>query len=618
MASKIRVLSEDTINKIAAGEVIENPSSVVKELTENALDAGATEITIEIREGGRQLIRITDNGCGMNSDDALLCLERHATSKLKAVDDLNELVTMGFRGEAIPSIASISKFTLITRPNEESDASGTMVIVDGGKIIKCCPVECSKGTTLEVKQLFFNVPVRKKFQKSPAYDAAEICRIVTLQALAHPEVTFQLVNNQEVVFFAPASLNNNSEDALKERIQQVLGTEFSTDLCPLSREEAGFRLHGFLGIPGKARVNRSGQYLFINQRAVVSPLVNFAVRDGYGTMLPSGKHPLFVMHLQMPGDLLDVNVHPQKREVRLRQEQRLKDLIMRAVGDALQGKASFILPANNFELNESPPSFSSNSSFKSSSFTSQPFVPSLFEAPRDSHERESEPIVFQQPKFEPIDFEQLCAPLGTQEEQQPELFTPAPEKQQQLPKALGTLPGYIIALFDGVELRLIDQRAAHARIIFESLQVQNDQQLEMQVLLIPHTFDLPPAEAAFLREQLPQLQACGLQIKEFGPHTFIIDALPQYFGNVDLHAFIEEIVRNLRDRSGKSLLQQERQKQLATSASRAAISSQKSLSIPEAQKLIDQLYSCQMADLCPHGKTIQVKLSERQIANMFK
>lgn len=201
MSSKIRVLSDDTINKIAAGEVIENPASVVKELAENSLDSGATEITVEIREGGRQLIRITDNGCGMSSDDALLCLERHATSKLKNVDDIEEIATMGFRGEAIPSIASISKFTLFSRPNhvEIDGQPGTMVIVDGGKILKCCSVECAKGTTIEVKSLFFNVPVRKKFQRSPAYDAAEICRIVTLLALANPEIKFQLISNQETL-----------------------------------------------------------------------------------------------------------------------------------------------------------------------------------------------------------------------------------------------------------------------------------------------------------------------------------------------------------------------------------------------------------------------------------
>nr|MBA2726763.1 DNA mismatch repair endonuclease MutL [Parachlamydiaceae bacterium] len=338
MSSKIRVLSDDTINKIAAGEVIENPSSVVKELTENSIDAGATEITIEIREGGRQLIRISDNGCGMNGDDALLCLERHATSKLKAVDDIEALVTMGFRGEAMPSIASISKFTLLTRLSETAieDQPGTMVIVDGGKIVKCCPVECSKGTTIEVKSIFFNVPVRRKFQKSPSYDAAEICRIVTLLALANPEIKFQLISNQETIISAPAFPKDSFQEALNERVQQILGNDFSRGLCPLTGMTGEYTLQGFLGLPASTKHNRTGQYLFINRRAVSSPLVSYAIREGYGTMLSTGRHPIYVLHLTMPGNLLDVNVHPQKREVRLRQEHVLKDLIIRSVSDSLQ------------------------------------------------------------------------------------------------------------------------------------------------------------------------------------------------------------------------------------------------------------------------------------------
>jgi DNA mismatch repair protein MutL len=222
MSSKIRVLDEITINKIAAGEVIENPSSVVKELIENSIDAGSSEISVEIRGGGRQLIRISDNGSGMNSDDALLCLERHATSKLKEIDDIHSLSTMGFRGEAIPSIASISKFMILTSPGK--DDQGTMVIVDGGKLLNCSSAVRSKGTTLEVKNLFFNVPARKKFQRSPNFDITEILKVVSAQALAHPEIKFTLTHNDENL------LSTNQSGYMKERIISVLGDEFFNGL----------------------------------------------------------------------------------------------------------------------------------------------------------------------------------------------------------------------------------------------------------------------------------------------------------------------------------------------------------------------------------------------------
>jgi DNA mismatch repair protein MutL len=613
MASRIRVLSEDTVNKIAAGEVIENPASVVKELVENSIDAAATEITIEIREGGRQLIRITDNGIGMNSDDALLCLERHATSKLKAVDDLEEISTMGFRGEAVPSVASISKFTLMTRQNENEavDQPGTMVIVDGGKIVKCSPVECAKGTTIEVKSLFFNVPVRRKFQKSPVYDAAEICRVTSLLALAHPEIKFQLINNQELVLSAPSYAAGDFQTKLEERVGKVLGKEFSLGLTTLYGEEKGYVLKGLLGLPDSAKSNRTGQYLFINRRAVVSPLISYAIRDGYGTMLATGRHPVFVLHLEMPGDFVDVNVHPQKREVRIRQEQKLKDLIIHSVGDSLQRSkfqmekpsVSFRMPSNSFQ----------ESNFKNDIVPLQysPFFGSevnLFAAPPDE--------VFEMPPLPP-----LPSPIPSLPQELPkELFTPISTHPKVILKAIGAIPGYVIATSDDnhLELILIDQKAAHCRIIYEKVLSQEHQHgNELQMLLIPHTFDLPNAEANFLREQLPLLNRSGIQIKEFGPRTFIIDALPQYFGNVDINKLVEEILHNLHDRNGESLIELERQKKIALSASYAAVSRERRLSLLESQALLDRLFSCQTPELCPNGKPTILKLTPKQIGAMF-
>src|ERR1700733_11151590 len=319
MPSRIGVLDEHTINQIAAGEVIENSASVVKELLENAIDAGSTEISVEIKAGGRQLIRVTDDGCGMCRDDAILCLERHATSKIRNLEDVYSIGTMGFRGEAIPSIASISKMTILTC--EEEGKEGTLVMVDGGKIINCVSAARSRGTTIEIKSLFFNVPVRKKFQRSPTYDGIEILKVVSIQALAHPEIKFQLIHNQNHELSLMSQTNEDFLSQLGGRVSSVVGSEFKAGLKTASFDKEKYHVQGFLGLPTYTRHNRTGQYLFINRRAVFSPFISYAVREGYGTSLATNRHPVYVLHLTLPGYLIDVNVHPQKREVRLHQEQ---------------------------------------------------------------------------------------------------------------------------------------------------------------------------------------------------------------------------------------------------------------------------------------------------------
>lgn len=622
MPSKIRVLDEDTINKIAAGEVIENPSSVIKELVENSLDSGATEITIEIKGGGRQLIRITDNGCGMNHDDALLCLERHATSKLREIDDIHLVGTMGFRGEAIPSIASISKFTLYTRVNhlDAPPEQGTLLIVDGGKILNCSKVECALGTTIEVKDLFFNVPVRKKFQKSPSYDTAEIQRIVTLLALGNPKIHFHLISNQETLISAPvaqkaAQKESTFIDALGERIRCLLGSETFNTLIPLHGTKEDYSLEGFIGSPLTHRHNRSGQHLFINRRGVVVPLVSFAVRDGYGTMLPTGRHPLFVFHLTMRADLLDVNVHPQKREVRLRQERSLKELILFSVEEALQKScfsterpyALFTEPQTSEIEPPRPTSFS---------FAETPF-------PWQVHSDEDTAAFippYKMPKLEPLPE----MPLNIQRAE-PQLFDtlPAPATKNVKPlKAIGTMQKYILATDvedGGLKVYFVDQRASHARVIYERLLSSTSQHpQELQLLLIPHLLDLSPSESSFLRSQLEILQDAGIQIKEFGPTSFVIDALPQVFGNVDIHKLIDEIVKSSYEGIDSNVIAKEQKRKLALAASRAATTAQATLNLFEAQQLLDQLMLCEQPNQCPYGKATFKTLTTNEISKFFQ
>lgn len=590
MSSKIRVLNEHTINKIAAGEVIENPASVVKELVENSLDAGATEICVEIKGGGRQLIRITDNGCGMNADDAVLCLERHATSKIKDVEDIQDIYTMGFRGEAIPSIASISKFTLLTCP--EGAETGTMVIVDGGRLLQCVPAACSKGTTIEVKSLFFNVPVRKKFQKSPAYDANEILKMLSLLALGHPAIKFELISNQEIVL--TTSLPTSPDQALKERIRSILGDEYVDSTCEVDLEKNNIHVKGYIGLPSNTRHNRTGQYLFINQRGVASPLVSFAVRDGYGTILPTNRHPIYVLHLNLPGSLVDVNVHPQKREVRLRQEQDLREMIVKGVENALQQTGLSFVP-------EYEPAPSINFAEYKPAFNFQP--PSRPYEPRASFEYTPSPMMRETP----------------QQRETPTLFESkeieTPREFVRAPRVVATINRFILIDKSQDGLCLVDQKAAHSRVIFERLmqQQKSAQGVPVQSLLIPHTIQLSFHEAALVREHIDLLNQLGIHIHESGPNTFLVDALPQVFGNTDIHAFICELV-NAQD---GDTLTREKEKQIALAASRTSVSRDRRMALDEAQSLVTQLMQCEAPSHCPLGKPTMVQISQDEIIRFF-
>ncbi len=558
MASKIRVLDDHTINKIAAGEVIENPSSVVKELVENSIDAGALEIIIEIKGGGRQLIRVTDNGDGMNGDDAVLCFERHATSKLRALDDLNTLGTMGFRGEALPSIASISKLTLLTC--QKGQEKGTLVMIDGGKMHQAAPAPRAAGTTFEVKELFFNVPVRKKFQRSPDYDTQEILKMATSLALAHPQIKFRLISNEKELLKAEPS-------GLKERISAVLGREFSTGLCPLALEKGEISLSGFIGQPAFTRHNRTGQFLFINERGVFSPMISHAVKEAYGTTLSPNRHPVFVLHLKIPGGFVDVNVHPQKREVRLRNSPALHEAIKAAVESSL-GQDAFEEPQGSFVF-QAPPTFSMPAPFL---YTPAPLPPKIFK-------EETLPL-FESPKVAP------------------------------LPKVIATLPGYFLLSTESGSLKAVDQRAAHARVLFEQLSAKETVPSPAQQLLIPITIETTPAQAEALREHLDKLKAWGLGIEEFGPKSFRVDAVPRLWEKWGLEALILDIIEGLKDQKV------EIDKKLAATASRAAFSSAKKLGPDEAFLLISQLYRCKQPNVCPLGKKTMIDLELEPLFNL--
>jgi DNA mismatch repair protein MutL len=669
--SKIRVLTEHTINKIAAGEVIENPASVIKELVENSIDAGSKTICVEIQNGGRQLIRITDDGCGMSHDDALLSLERHATSKIKEVDDIQEITTMGFRGEAIPSIASISKFTLLTCPRTDdgTEAGGTLVCVDGGRIVSCAGAARSPGTTIEVKSLFFNVPVRRKFQKSPAYDIHEIQKMLSLLALGYPNVQFELISDQKTLLKTCPPLEEISfSDQLRKRIEDVLGKVVSGPLLPVSFEQPPFGIHGFIAPPSIHKPNRTGQYLFINHRAVFSPLVSTAVKEGYGTMLPAQRFPFFILHLSLPGSLVDVNVHPQKKEVRLRQESQLKEIIIRAIQSTFlqeQGKRpehqhyGFTKPCQDGET--VPPYWGPYATLLSPSKKEEE-GDWEFRTNNRSNVIEKDSLAIEQDKAMPKwetkwnldDASVRTAPFETKVLQQfPEKhqnheptsqLQPFPiNHRQQLPKmetslpfsndrvqVVSTLVGYCLIEPFGLArklfgsdcdkkeggLALIDQRAAFSRIHYEKL-IKRADQVNVHSLLIPLTLQVSSIESRLIVEQLEVLNAMGFSLREFGTNTFMVDAIPAFMKTSDIQQMLVLMVQDLVDMDSSRRLQIKKEEQLALAACRHSIPSTKKLSIEEAEGLLKQLLACDQPAQCPFGKKISVYFSPEEVSKWF-
>ncbi len=622
--AKIRVLNEETINKIAAGEVIENPASVVKELVDNAIDAGATEIQVEIREGGRQLIRVTDNGSGMGSDDALLCLERHATSKIRSVEEIFLTGTMGFRGEAIPSIASISKFTLLTRLQGSEEREGTLIIVEGGKLLRSAPAACAAGTTIEVKSLFFNIPVRRKFQKSPTYDTQEIIKLITTLALGHPSIQFRLTEASKTLLATSlCSTTHPFQIQLAERIKSLLGLSFYEGLIPVNSQSEALAIQGYIGLPSHHRPNRTGQFIYVNRRPIyLAPLISNAVRDGYGTMLPAQRYPLFVLHLNLPGDLVDANVHPQKREVRLRQEHSLKDFLRQAINQALQSHTQpvgFLLdpvlqptdlpvakkesfhPSFSMPVELSRPSSSPAYHFSLPLPRVEDLTPLL--------DRSSTPIK-----------ESHVAPPSQPYVQQ-ELPLP-PKKELKVPELVATLPQYLIVrghgLGDAAELEeifyLVDQTAAQARIIFEQLLRQKSS--ASQGLLLPYTLTVRAEEADLLLEQLSYLQEIGFSMHPAGPTSFLIEAIPQAFGNVSIEVFFKDLVSLFHEQSAKEVISEKMAIGLATLAAKAAIIKQR-LSFEEGRQLLERLFQSAMPFYCPQGQSIFAPIRPHDLKQFF-
>ncbi|MCX6900861.1 MAG: DNA mismatch repair endonuclease MutL [Verrucomicrobia bacterium] len=593
--NRIRLLPEQVINQIAAGEVIERPASVVKELLENSLDAGARQVRVGFRTGGRSAISVADDGWGMSRDDALLCLERHGTSKIAVAEDIESIHTLGFRGEAIPSIAAVSRFTLTTR--EHDAPSGTRVMIAGGKLLNVQEVGTAPGTTVEVRSLFFNLPARRKFLRTPQTESAHIHHIVTLHALAHPAVAWRLQDEDRVVLdLAPAR-------TLAERIREIYGAEFFQDLVPVGESQisnlkseipGGARVTGFVGRPGVSRATRDQQHVFVNGRPVESRGINFALLEAYHTALMRGRFPIAFLFVEIEPGAVDVNIHPTKREVRFRDEYAVRAAVTATVRRALEPQVA-----------------------------AAPVQPVRLTLQAETVDAMPAPVEQRLPLTQAGTWsvERRASSVAT-------TATPAPVPD--IPGAPSSTPhdswrvigvvGQLYVLIESAEgLVLLDQHAAHERVLFERMLKQLEQgAAPSQRLLIPATLELEARDAAFVRENMAVFQRMGIGLSEFGPKAFLVDALPPWLpARVDLRQVFQDVLDEVR--AGGASLSKLRlgEDAVATTVCRHAVKAHDPLSIPELDSLLRELHACDLPYTCPHGRPTMIQLSYAELEKKF-
>jgi DNA mismatch repair protein MutL len=603
----IRVLEDSIANKIAAGEVVERTSSVVKELVENSLDAGASRVTVELMGAGRDLIRVVDDGQGMSEEDARLSILPHATSKIATLEDLAEIGTFGFRGEALPSIAAVSHFVLITRRHE--DDAGTMIATEGGASPRVEPVGCPEGTSVGVRHLFFNTPPRLKFLKQNRTELARCVDCVSAFAMAFPKVGFQVLHEKEEVFRADPS------DGLKSRLAMVLGRKQAKALIPFEASPPLARVYGATSDLSLHKPNRRDQYVFVNGRSVRSPVISQAISRAYEGLLPHGRHPVVVLFLEMDPRLVDPNVHPTKQEVRFPREGDIFRLVYGAIREELL--AADLIPEASLRDSDPRP---------------EPAEPTREPAPKVDSRPEAQRRMKLEPRPEAATEENMQAfdralerrrAESAEEPQPPEAPpkpTPATESPGDAPpRVVGqAMDSYIIAEWGG-ELWLIDQHAAHERVLYERfMRADGDREIPTQGLLTPVTIEVSATEGALLKENLTTLAALGLTVEPFGKGAYIIRAVPAMKRLGDPERFLRGILADLMDDESEfASLRDRKQRLCATAACKAAVKQGDPLTPAEMEALVRDLRASENRFTCPHSRPATVRLGSQDLERFF-
>ena len=596
---KIKVLSDLTANKIAAGEVVERPASVVKELIENALDAKANNISVSINHGGKSLIRVRDNGSGMDSKDAKACLQRHATSKISNAEDIEGIGTLGFRGEAIPSIASVSRFSLKTRKKEDDTATEIKII--GGKIDSIKESVSEPGSIIEVSDLFFNTPARKKFLKSDAAEYNAVANSFNTLALGCSYVSFSLTRNNTEVASYPACAT------LLDRITQLNSAEFAENLRSIEVDKPDFKLSGYIGTPENTRVNRTGQKIFINKRPVQSASLSNALSRAYDEFLPHKRFPVAVLFLEIEPSFVDVNVHPAKREVRIRTEHFFADILVKAIKKELCEKGLF----SEREVRPVSMSFPENR-YKNSS--GQISFNKLKETAANWNEPSAMPRSFE--KGRTSDF--LSKDASTQFVNR-EIIEPG-KNVFKVTKILGQALGTYILVETESGLGLFDQHAAHERILYEEITESFDRKKpHSQKMIFPETLHLNIQENAVMEQHLEAFTQIGFGINDLGSGTYSIDALPAFIPEGNAIQAIKDTLHELMAESKPKSWESRKQTLAAILACKTySVKAGKVLDIMEMDHLIQKLSARENPHTCPHGRPTFFLLTKDEIEKKFK
>ncbi len=611
MSDIIHLLPDAIANQIAAGEVIQRPSSVVKELVENALDAGATSIQLIIKDAGRTLVQVIDDGKGMSVTDARMAFERHATSKIKSADDLFALRTMGFRGEALPSIAAISQVELRTR--KEEDELGTLLLISGSKVEKQEPVACPVGSNFSVKNIFYNIPARRKFLKSNDTERRNILTELERIVLVNPSIEFSFIDNDIEVLKYPAS-------GLRQRIINVVGKNFNQQLISIDINTSLVKISGFVGKPESARKTRAQQYFFVNGRYMRHPYFNKAVQSAFESLIPVGEMPNYFIYFEVDPSAIDVNIHPTKTEIKFENEQPIWQILSAAVKEAL-GKFNEVptidfdtegaidIPIHDPSRNVAPPQVNVNPAYN-------PFKTQSSNYQRPNHDWEKFYQGFENDK-------------GSLNNIKPEtdIFNISDEKNKENEVEKSPVSEMVIHyqyknryILTSVKsgLMLIDQRRAHIRILFDQFlsQIQNNKGISQRTLF-PEIIELSPSEAAMIPYIIEDLEAVGFDLSHLGNNAYAINGVPSEMTNTDFVVLIHNMIGRSID-SGSDVKEEIRESLALSMANAAAISYGHKLTDEEMTKMVDQLFTSPSHKYTPDGKTIISLLEDDIIDKMFK
>jgi len=624
----IKILSEALINKIAAGEVVERPASVVKELVENSLDAGSDQIFVTIQNGGKDLISVLDNGKGMSSEDAQLAIERHATSKIETAADLDHIRTMGFRGEALAAIAAVSRFEMTTCCSESE--GGFQIRVEGGKRTHAARVGFPKGTRITVESLFFNTPARQKFMKSVNTEYNHIHDLVIRLAMGYPRVQFKLIHNKHII------LNLPKEQTFADRIQHCFGSEIAADLIPCSHQESYLSFEGLISRPSASRLSKRWQHVFINERYVKSNTISHGIYQGYKTLLMKNMHPMFFIKVNLQPSEVDVNVHPAKTEVRLTNQNLIHTIFSAQIARELKtgsrkpvfGGGEKATDSALAQAEQAPPPQPEKNRITPERpvlHTEPDEQMGFFKEdpkPRPPIHRNRKTAAPPQPASVSDDRQKPEKPLPPAfiiEQPAPEPPSPEILLDRISPHVIGQLQNkYILAQGDQC-LILVDQHAAHERIRFEEIRSQFfNRTLVSHPLLIPIMMELPPQDGLLLEQNRESWEKLGFSIDHFGGNDYSIKEIPVILKNADIPALIREVLDEMAQfgKSGKleSFFNEVFERMACHSAIRAA----QHLSLPEMQSLMDQLSRLDLQLYCPHGRPILIEISLSELDKRFK